>query len=280
MSTISRSFNTPFPSRRPQRAKLAAFFTALSTAALFMATASHAIQYASPVGGGTILYPGDTIANGSMVMKFQSDQNLVLYNGSTEVWSSGTSSTPCSNCYAHFQNEGNLVLYNPNRNPVAYWASSWFVSGNSGAILVVDSALPFPRIYQAGSLKWGGMSTLTTVNFAGSTPLCNAMAWSQVPDHPDYLIGRNLEPCNASGHWYLSIGQMNWATHQLSEVRRLFDMPQTIRGNYQIASAYDPHGSACIQALRRHDLAGFRVPLRLADHRRRLVHGPAPHAVG
>lgn len=220
---------------------LAAFCTALTTAALFTATAAFAADYGSPVSGGTTLYPGDTVTNGIAVLRFESDQNLVLYKSGTAVWSSGTSSTPCGNCFAIFQNEGNLVLYNPNKNPQAYWASSWFVSGNSGAVLVVDSALPFPRIYQAGSLKWGGMSKLTGVSFAGSTPLCNAMAWSQVPDYPDYLIGRNLEPCNNSGHWYLSIGQMNWATHQLSEVRRLFDMPQTIRGNYQITSAYDPH---------------------------------------
>jgi len=241
MSTVSRSINTRFPSRRPQRARFAAFCMALTAAALFTAIPSHATQYASPAAGGTILYPGDTITNGSVVLKFEGNQNLVLYNGSTAVWSSGTSSTPCSNCFAHFQNQGNLVLYNPNSNPQAYWASSWHVSGNSGALLVVDSALPFPRIYQAGSLKWGGMSTLKGVGFPGSTPLCNAMAWSQVPDHPNFLIGRNLEPCNSSGRWYLSIGEMNWATQQLEEVRRLFEGPQTIRGNYRLIDAYDPH---------------------------------------
>lgn len=133
------------------------------------------------------------------------------------------------------------MLYNPNQTPVAYWASSWFVSGNSGAVLVVDSALPFPRIYQAGNLKWGGMSTLRGVSFAGSTPLCNAMAWSQVPDHPDYLLGRNIVGCPNPTQAYLNIGQMDWTTRQLSEVRPLFNVPQTIRGNYRVVSAYDPH---------------------------------------
>src|SRR5690349_17841229 len=237
MSTVSRSVNTPFLFRRPRRARLAAFCMALTAAALFTATPSHAAQYASPAAGGTILYPGDSIINGNVELRFESDQNLVLYNGSTAVWSSGTSSTPCSSCFAHFQTEGNLVLYNPNTYPQAYWASTWFVWGNSGATLVVDSALPFPRIYQAGALMWGGMAKPTEVSVGG----CNAMAWSQVPDHPEYLIGRNLVPCDSSGRSYLSIGQMNWSTHQLSEIRHLLDGPQTIRGNYRIIDAYDPH---------------------------------------
>lgn len=240
MSTAPRIV-TPLPFRRPPRAQLAKLCLGLTTAALFAATASQAANYPSPLSGGIILYPGDTVSKGSASLKFESDQNLVLYHGGTAVWSSATSSTQCSSCIAHFQHDGQLVLINPSASPQVYWSSSWSSPGISGAVLMADPDLPFPRIYQSGDLKWAGMSPLKEVSLAGSTALCNAMAWSQVPDYPNYLIGRNLAPCNNSEHWYLSVGQMNWATNQLSEVRRLFDTPQTIRGNYQIKSAYDPH---------------------------------------
>jgi hypothetical protein len=72
-------------------------------------------------------------ANGSYGLNMQGDGNLVLYQGSTALWSSGTAGTAAAR--AVMQGDGNFVLYNNSGSAV--WSSK--TSGNTGAYLEVQN---------------------------------------------------------------------------------------------------------------------------------------------
>jgi len=71
-------------------------------------------------------------ANGDYGLNMQGDGNLVLYQGSTALWSSGTAGTAATR--AVMQGDGNFVLYSSSGS--AIWATG--TSGNSGAYLEVQ----------------------------------------------------------------------------------------------------------------------------------------------
>jgi len=71
--------------------------------------------------------------NGDYGLTMQGDGNLVLYQGGTALWSTGTAGTTASR--AIIQGDGNLVLYNS--SGTALWSSK--TSGNSGAYLDVQN---------------------------------------------------------------------------------------------------------------------------------------------
>jgi hypothetical protein len=71
--------------------------------------------------------------NGDFSLTMQSDGNLVLYQGSTALWASGTVGSGADE--AIMQGDGNFVLYTSSGTPV--WASN--TAGNSGAYLDVQN---------------------------------------------------------------------------------------------------------------------------------------------
>ena len=80
-----------------------------------------------------ILYRGEALEspNGRFKLVLQNDGNLVLYDRTKALWSSGTNGKNAKKLV--MQNDGNLVLYGPN-GPI--WASN--TSGNRGAFLMIQ----------------------------------------------------------------------------------------------------------------------------------------------
>ena len=81
---------------------------------------------------GDFLLPGQfrQSADGRFRLVYQVDGNLVLYQGSTPLWGSGTSGTELG--FAVMQGDGNFVVYD-STGPV--W---WSGTGTPGAFLVVQ----------------------------------------------------------------------------------------------------------------------------------------------
>ncbi|WP_394837342.1 hypothetical protein LVJ94_10585 [Pendulispora rubella] len=71
--------------------------------------------------------------DGRFLLIMQSDGNLVLYQGNTALWASGTAGQPSYGAY--MQGDGNLVIYSG--LPRALWASG--TAGNPGAYLQVQN---------------------------------------------------------------------------------------------------------------------------------------------
>lgn len=71
---------------------------------------------------GTVLDPDDAIvsANGRYRFVYQSDGNLVLYDGNRALWATGTNGRPVGVCI--MQGDGNLVIYG--RGASVQWASN------------------------------------------------------------------------------------------------------------------------------------------------------------
>ena len=72
--------------------------------------------------------------DGSHTLSFQEDGNLVLYHGSSGIWSTGTGSRSPAGVYLVMQTDGNLVLYDAQHNGI--WSSG--TQGNPGATLLVQ----------------------------------------------------------------------------------------------------------------------------------------------
>jgi hypothetical protein len=83
---------------------------------------------------GEVLNPGQSIksANGRYTFVYQTDGNLVLYDGGTALWASGTDGRPVGVCI--MQADGNLVIYGPGVQPI--WASNTWQ--HPGSRLVVQ----------------------------------------------------------------------------------------------------------------------------------------------
>lgn len=78
----------------------------------------------------------------------QGDGNLVLYQGSTPLWNSGTGGQNCGSgqCAAFFQSDGNFVVYN---GSTTLWNSG--TPGNPRAQLVISTQTPYIQV--VGSLS-------------------------------------------------------------------------------------------------------------------------------
>lgn len=109
------------------------------------------LNYYTPLAPGQWLNPGDSLTSGSYQLRYQTDANLVLYNGSTAIWA--------INCWpvcnplgpagaATMQTDGNFVVYDDVGNPE--WASN---TGGSGTFLAVRSGRV--QVYSAsGNVLW------------------------------------------------------------------------------------------------------------------------------
>ena len=83
---------------------------------------------------GEVLNPDQSIAsaNGRYRFIYQGDGNLVLYDGGTPLWASGTDGTPVGVCI--MQGDGNLVIYDAAVQPI--WSSNTWQ--HPGSRLVVQ----------------------------------------------------------------------------------------------------------------------------------------------
>ncbi|HUR07342.1 MAG TPA: hypothetical protein VM347_32695 [Nonomuraea sp.] len=107
---------------------------------------------------GQTLKAGDSVrsSNGGFALHQQEDGNLVLYRGSTPLWSSQTGDSP--GAFAAMQSDGNLVVY---RGRTALWASN---TGDSpGARLAVqdDGNLV---IYDGKTPVWNRHATISVLS--------------------------------------------------------------------------------------------------------------------
>lgn len=103
--------------------------------------------------GDFILYPGAMRKNSYVSIIYNTDGNLAVYDSSGAVlWETDTHRV-CNNCIAYFQTDGNLVLY---EGPTPYWASGtngmaqyMLVTSNSeGAMFLLDgSGNPIYPVY-------------------------------------------------------------------------------------------------------------------------------------
>jgi len=98
---------------------------------------------------GQSLNPDDTISspNSSYTLYYQLDGNLVLYHGSSAVWSSVTN--PSSPGQAIMQNDGNFVVYDSSSSPL--WASG---TNPSGAYLAIRNDGYIAVYSSTGVLLW------------------------------------------------------------------------------------------------------------------------------
>lgn len=80
---------------------------------------------------------------------------------------------------------------------------------------------------------------------AVTIPLCNSVAFHQIPNNLSYFLGRRLinttsDPCSGT-NMTLSLFQMDWSTHTLSYVRDVISLPVTLPSQSGVVqSAYDP----------------------------------------
>lgn len=93
--------------------------------------------------GNLTLHQGVSVTLGDVFLVMQGDGNLVMYRGSTPLWTSNTSGQNCgaNQCLAAFQGDGNFVVYN---GSTVLWNSG--TNGNSGAQLVLSSQAPYIQV--------------------------------------------------------------------------------------------------------------------------------------
>jgi len=80
----------------------------------------------------SFLAGGQELVNGAHTLAMQTDGNLVEFDGTTSIWTSGTSGNP--GAYCTMQSDGNFVVYNSAGG--ALWASG--TSGNPGAYVTLQ----------------------------------------------------------------------------------------------------------------------------------------------
>jgi hypothetical protein len=89
-----------------------------------------------------------TSCDGRFVLVLGGDGNLVLYEGSTALWSAGTAGK--AGVRATMQGDGNFVVYDGGGNPL--WASN--TAGNNGAYLTVQNDGNAVIYSAGGSALW------------------------------------------------------------------------------------------------------------------------------
>jgi hypothetical protein len=93
--------------------------------------------------GNFRLAQGASAILGPAFLVMQGDGNLVLYQGGTALWNSGTPGQNCgtNQCFAVFQGDGNFIVYNGS-TPI--WSSQ--TNGNLAAQLLLSSQPPYVQV--------------------------------------------------------------------------------------------------------------------------------------
>ena len=120
------------------RASLDAFLTQGPSSS----SPDHLYQAEGLIQGQTV-----TSANGQYTLVMQQDGNLVEYQGSNLLWSTGTNQTTTT--FAFMQGDGNFVLTDAQLNHV--WSTG--TNNHSGAYLMVENNGSI-GIFQNGSVIW------------------------------------------------------------------------------------------------------------------------------
>lgn len=95
----------------------------ISMMLVFVVLTSNSVLYVSAkvaLYTNQSLRAGDQLSNRGFTLAMQGDCNLVLYDHSNAIWSTGTAGKG-NNCYVTMQGDGNLVIYG-DRGVV--WASN------------------------------------------------------------------------------------------------------------------------------------------------------------
>ncbi|OGN35379.1 MAG: hypothetical protein A2568_02690 [Candidatus Yanofskybacteria bacterium RIFOXYD1_FULL_44_17] len=113
------------------------------------------------LGSGKNLGIGASIQsqNGRYVLKYQSDGNLVLYGGSSPVWSSGTNG-PGGAGFVGMLTTGDLIIFDSFYRPI--WSSN--TNENSGAYLRVEDTGQIKIYSSGGSEKWTSSQSTATAS--------------------------------------------------------------------------------------------------------------------
>jgi hypothetical protein len=145
-----------------------------SDAAVKAAVASHTQSF---LAGQLNLAQGKSISlGGTLSLSMQTDGILVLYNGSTPLWSSLSNANCASrSCSAVFQSDGNLVVYS---GSTAVWNSQ--TGGNPGAKLVFSDTIPYVTILNsAGGLLTQSLGACDVTDLPSLTQCGSSMLYFQ-----------------------------------------------------------------------------------------------------
>ncbi|XP_020101373.1 mannose-specific lectin-like [Ananas comosus] len=115
-----------------------------------------------------VLFGGQSLTNGNFRFTMQTDCNLVLYDGGSAIWSSGTYRKG-TGCYVKMQSDGNLVVYNGSNN--ALWASNTDRGrGNYVCILQRDRNVVVygPALWATGTNRVGTPGVIISANSTGT----------------------------------------------------------------------------------------------------------------
>ncbi len=107
---------------------------------------------------GEVLYPDQSITSASGRYRFiyQDDGNLVLYDGGTALWASGTDGRPVGVCI--MQGDGNLVIYARGGDPI--WSSDTWQHPGSRLVVQDDGNVVIYR--PDGTAVWATNTWLPT----------------------------------------------------------------------------------------------------------------------
>lgn len=130
------------------------YYSTTVSAPLFCS--SYGLNVYTSLPSGYSLSPGQYLDSGSYRLIYQTDGNLVVYNGATVVWA--------ANCWATcndwgsagvttMQTDGNLVVYNS--DSTAVWASSTDV--NNGAFAALRNSGELVVYTQDGDWLWSSV---------------------------------------------------------------------------------------------------------------------------
>ena len=99
--------------------------------------------YGAQMRPGEVLDPGQSITSANRQYRFiyQGDGNLVLYDGDTPLWASGTNGKGLGVCI--MQDDGNLVIYVRDNQPI--WSSDTWQYPGSRLVVQNDSNLVIYR---------------------------------------------------------------------------------------------------------------------------------------